>query len=91
MKRRNCYPVLACFERLPHVPESSIVSRMDLGAPMECSRLEKVEQILEIRRNEKMSIAVSSENFGLKASMSENNKKDLLNSEKEEEGGCAVS
>jgi hypothetical protein len=91
LKRRNCYPVLACFERLPHVPESSIVSRMDLGAPMECSRLEKVEQILEIRRNEKMSIAVSSENFGLKASMSENNKKDLLNSEKEEEGGCAVS
>ena len=78
IKRRHGYPVLCFYERVADISESVTMENMNLGSVIMSNKVDRVNQMLEVEKGEKMRIKLPKKM-----------KKKVI--EEEEQGGCVMS
>ena len=58
VRERHSYPLICFYERVPDVSESKAVGNMDLGSVVMTSKIDRVNQLLEIQGGERMSMKI---------------------------------
>ena len=56
IKRRHGYPVLCFYERVADISESVTMENMNLGSVIMSNKVDRVNQMLEVEKGEKMRI-----------------------------------
>ena len=64
VRERHSYPLMCFYERVPDVSESKAVGNMDLGSVVMTSKIDRVNQLLEIQGSERMSMKIPKGSVG---------------------------